>query len=408
MSTPAIEVAHVAKRFRIYHDRNQSLKAAVLRGGRARYEEFWALDDVSLEIPTGSTFGLIGTNGSGKSTLLKCMARILRPDRGTITTHGKVSALLELGAGFHPELSGRDNVFLNGAILGMSQREVHRRFDDIVQFAGLERFIDTPVKNYSSGMYVRLGFSVAINVDPDILLVDEVLAVGDEQFQRRCAEKFAELRRAGKTIVVVSHSLGTLQQMCDAAAWLDRGVLSATGPATEVVDAYLSSLQTESGGAEQEDDRFGTGEIRVEKVQLLDAAGRVTTSVRTGESVTFRFHYTAKHAVTRPVFGIGIYTIEGIFVTGPNLKDVDQIPDVVDGSGTVEIHIPRLMLLPGSYDVASGVSDDTILHVHDHWRRALRFDVLPGTPHEAIGGIVSLEPSWTLIPDAPRTGVRPS
>jgi ABC-type polysaccharide/polyol phosphate transport system ATPase subunit len=396
---PAVVVDAVSKRFRVYHDRNQSLKATVLRGGRARYEDFWALDDVSLEVPTGTTFGLIGTNGSGKSTLLKCMAKILRPDKGSIATQGKLSALLELGAGFHPELSGRDNVFLNGAILGMSQREIHRRFDDIVGFAGLERFIDTPVKNYSSGMYVRLGFSVAINVNPDVLLVDEVLAVGDEQFQRRCAEKFAELRRAGKTIVVVSHSLGTLQQMCDVAAWLDGGVLAATGPAAEVVDAYLSSFQTDEGSP-AEDDRFGTGEIRVEKVQLLDRDGKVTTSARTGDSVTFRFHYTARHAVTRPVFGIGIYTIDGTFVTGPNLKDAGQIPDVVDRPGTVEIHIPKLLLLPGSYDVASGVSDDTVLHVHDHWRRALRFDVLPGTPHEAVGGIVSLEPRWTLIPDA--------
>ena len=403
---PAVEVEHVSKRFRVYRDRNQSLKATVLRGGRARYEEFWALDDVDLHVPSGTTFGLIGTNGSGKSTLLKCMAKILRPDKGTIATHGKVSALLELGAGFHPELSGRDNVFLNGAILGMSQREIRRRFDDIVGFAGLERFIDTPVKNYSSGMYVRLGFSVAINVDPDVLLVDEVLAVGDEQFQRRCADKFAELRRAGKTIVVVSHSLGTLQQMCDEAAWLDSGVLRHTGPAAEVVDAYLSSLRSDAGD-EVEDGRFGTGGIRVEKVQLLDADGQVTTSVRTGDPVTFRFHYTAREAIPRPVFGIGIYTMDGVFVTGPNLKDVDQIPDVVDRPGTVEIHIPRLLLLPGTYDVASGVSDDAVLHIHDHWRKALRFDVLPGTPHEAVGGIVSLDPRWTLLPDAEPAGVRP-
>ena len=183
------------------------LKATVMRGGRARYEEFWALGDVSFEVAEGTTFGLIGHNGSGKSTLLKCLARILEPDQGTIRIDGQMSALLELGAGFHPELSGRENVYLNGSILGLSKRQIDRRFDDIVGFAGLERFIDTPVKNYSSGMYVRLGFSVAINVDPDMLLVDEVLAVGDEEFQRKCLERFAELRDAGKTIVVVTHSL---------------------------------------------------------------------------------------------------------------------------------------------------------------------------------------------------------
>ena len=201
MSEPAIVVDGLSKRFRLYHDRNQTLKAAVMRGRRARYEEFWALRDVSLEIAEGATYGFIGTNGSGKSTLLKCLARILVPDEGTVRTRGKVSALLELGAGFHPELSGRENVYLNGSILGLSKRELDHRFDDIVAFAGLERFIDTPVKNYSSGMYVRLGFSVAINVDPDILLVDEVLAVGDEQFQRRCNERFADLRAQGTTIV---------------------------------------------------------------------------------------------------------------------------------------------------------------------------------------------------------------
>jgi ABC-2 type transport system ATP-binding protein len=393
----AVQVDGVSKRFRLYHDRNQSVKAAVMRGRRARYEDFWALEDVSFDVPTGTTFGLIGENGSGKSTLLKCMARILRPDVGSVRTEGKVSALLELGAGFHPELSGRDNVFLNGAILGMSSKELARRFDDIVGFAGLERFIDTPVKNYSSGMYVRLGFSVAINVDPDILLVDEVLAVGDEQFQRRCAEKFADLRRQGKTIVVVSHSLGSVQQMCDGAAWLDHGVLRSVGPCADVVDDYLSSLRNEQTDTD-EDGRFGSGELRVDKVELLGPDGAVTTAVRTGDSVTFRFHYSVTTPTRRPVFGIGIYSMDGVLLTGPNLKDVDQIPDLIDRPGIVEIHVPRLMLLPGSYDVASGISDDAVLHIHDHWRKALRFDVRPGVPHEAVGGVVSLDPRWTVAP----------
>jgi ABC-2 type transport system ATP-binding protein len=179
-----IEVRDVSKRFRLYHERNQSVKAAIMRGGRARYEEFWALDEVSFDVEEGTTFALVGENGSGKSTMLKCLARILRPDKGTVSVDGTMSALLELGAGFHPELSGRENVFLNGSILGLSKRELERRFDEIVGFAGLERFIDMPVKNYSSGMYVRLGFSVAINVDPDVLLIDEVLAGGDEEFPR--------------------------------------------------------------------------------------------------------------------------------------------------------------------------------------------------------------------------------
>ncbi|MGA0922815.1 MAG: ABC transporter ATP-binding protein, partial [Ilumatobacteraceae bacterium] len=189
MSAPAVAVHDLWKSFRLYHERNQFLKAAILRGRRARYEEFWALKDVSFEVPVGTTFGVIGSNGSGKSTLLKCLAGILVPERGSVEISGRISALLELGAGFHPELSGRENVFLNGAILGLSKKEIAARFDSIVDFAGLEDFIDTPVKNYSSGMFVRLGFAVAAHVEPEVLLVDEVLSVGDEAFQRKSAEK---------------------------------------------------------------------------------------------------------------------------------------------------------------------------------------------------------------------------
>ena len=236
MNKPAVVVDDVSKMFRIYHERNQSLKAALMRGRRAKYDEFWALKDVSLEIASGQTYGLVGHNGSGKSTLLKTMAKILRPDSGAVETNGKVSALLELGAGFHPELSGRDNVYLNGSILGLSKREIDAKFDDIVGFAGLEDFVDQPVKNYSSGMYVRLGFSIAINVDPEILMVDEILAVGDEEFQRRCMEKFKDFKDDGKTIIVVSHALGTVRTMCDEVAWLDHGRLVETGDPNTIID----------------------------------------------------------------------------------------------------------------------------------------------------------------------------
>src|SRR3954471_22553739 len=240
MAETAVEVTGVSKRFRLYHERNQSLKAAFMRGRRAKFDEFWALQDVSFSVPAGKTYGLIGHNGSGKSTLLKCLAGILVPDKGSVRTRGKVSALLELGAGFHPELSGRDNVYLNGSILGMSKKQIDSQFDEIVDFAGLETFIDTPVKNYSSGMYVRLGFSVAINVDPEILLVDEVLAVGDEAFQRKCSEKFADLKESGKTIVVVSHALGAMQSLCDQLALLEHGNLVTVGPSQDVIDDYLT------------------------------------------------------------------------------------------------------------------------------------------------------------------------
>ena len=253
MSEAAVVVDKVSKRFRIYHERNQSIKQTVLRRRRGVYEEFWALRDVSLEIAPASTYGLIGENGSGKSTLLKCMARILVPDEGTVTARGSISALLELGAGFHPELSGRENVFLNGAILGIPAKELSRKFDEIVAFSGIERFIDTPVKNYSSGMYVRLGFSVAINVSPDILLVDEVLSVGDAEFQKRCRDKFVELRNSGCTIVVVSHAMEMVKELCDTAAWLEQGQLIQTGSAREVIKGYLTKV-AEHTGEEYKDD----------------------------------------------------------------------------------------------------------------------------------------------------------
>ncbi len=238
----AIDVVDVSKRFRIYHERNQSIKSAVMRRKRSVYEDFWALRDVSFEVPVGSTFGLIGSNGSGKSTLLKCLARIYYPESGSITAHGRLASLLEVGSGFHPELSGRENIYLNGSILGMHRKEIDRKFDEIVDFSGVEQFIDQPVKNYSSGMYVRLGFSVAINVDPDILVVDEVLAVGDAEFQQKCREKFSEYSREGRTVVLVSHSMGLVSDMCDHAAWINKGSLVQVGTADETIGAYLGSL----------------------------------------------------------------------------------------------------------------------------------------------------------------------
>lgn len=243
MSNVAVEVSHVSKKFRLYHERNQSLKSAVMRRRVSVHEDFWALQDVSFEVPTGSTFGLIGSNGSGKSTLLKCLAKILYPEKGSITAHGKLAAMLEVGSGFHPELSGRENIYLNASILGMGRKEVERKFDEIVAFSGVEHFIDQPVKNYSSGMYVRLGFSVAISIEPEILVVDEVLAVGDAEFQAKCQAKFEDLRSQGKTVILVSHSLPTVKRMCDHAAWLQNGVLRAVGDVESTVAAYKKSFE---------------------------------------------------------------------------------------------------------------------------------------------------------------------
>jgi ABC-2 type transport system ATP-binding protein len=395
MATAAIAVDGVSKRFRLYHERNQSLKAAFLRRRRAEYEEFWALRGVSLEVPEGSTFGLIGENGSGKSTLLKCMARILRPEEGSIRTRGKISALLELGAGFHPELSGRENVYLNGSILGLSRRQLDQRFDEIVEFAGLEHFIDTPVKSYSSGMYVRLGFSVAINVDPDILLIDEILAVGDADFQRKCGEKFAELRSQGKTLVIVSHALTSIQNLCDSVALLEHGDLRRVGPAAEVVDEYLGDVFAERSEEGEYGVRWGSGEGRVETIELLDASGQPVKRVRTGDTVVFRFHYATSERVPQPVFGMAVHTIDGVHVTGPNTRESDTIPDAIEGTGFVDFRVERLLLVPGTYDVSGTLYDYSCAHAYDHRHRAFRFDVEHGDPR-AEHGVVALGGVWDL------------
>ena len=237
MTANAISVTSLSKNFRLYHERNRYIKAAFLRGHRAKYEEFWALKDVSFEVVHGATLGIIGSNGSGKTTMLKCLTGIYTPDEGSIKIDGKLAALLELGAGFHPELTGAENIYLNGAILGMSKRDVQNKFASIVEFAGLEKFIDAPVKNFSSGMVVRLGFSIAAHVEPEILLIDEILSVGDQDFQRKSSEKIEEFRREGRTIVVVSHSLGLVQQLCKQVIWLDKGQIKQLGPAAEVIAA---------------------------------------------------------------------------------------------------------------------------------------------------------------------------
>lgn len=398
--THAIVVDDVSKRFRMYKERNQSLKASLMRGRRAKYDEFWALRDVGFEIPTGSTYGLIGENGSGKSTLLKCLARILVPDTGSVQVNGSIAALLELGSGFHPELTGRENVYLNGSILGLSKKGINQRFEEIVDFAGIEQFIDQPVKNYSSGMYVRLGFSVAINVDPDILLVDEVLAVGDAAFQAKCMEKFADFRAAGKTVVIVSHAMGTMRTMCDHVAWLDHGRLVSSGPAMTLVDDYLDETRADrvevAPDVEHEPGRHGSGEAVVERVEMLDAAGSPVTAVATGESMTFRIHYRADTPVERPVFGLTIENIDGVHVWELHTRDAGEEIPVIDGTGHIDCTVARVPLLPGTFDLMASIVDWTTQHTYDVRKRIVRFDIEAGTPR-ASGGIVAMGADWSPV-----------
>ncbi len=398
MTDNAISVDNVSKRFRIYKNRNQSLKGAFLQRGRGTHEDFWALRDVDFEIPRGKTFGLLGHNGSGKSTLLKCIARILTPDTGTITSRGRMAAMLEVGSGFHPELSGRENIYLNGAILGMSRKEIDRKFDDIVDFSGVGEFIDQPVKNYSSGMYVRLGFSVSIHVEPEILLVDEVLAVGDMEFQERCMGKFAEFREDGRTVVVVSHGLEQMRTFCDEAAWLDHGHLEEVGPAAALIDAYSDvahgAQEVREGGT-----RFGTGEARIERIELLDAAGEPVKRLATGDPATIRLHYHAEQEIDRPVFGASIDTRDGMFVWGLHGLDAGFQPRrLTAGDGKVDIRIPSLMLRPNTYTISASIQPSHLTSVIDALQKATAFDIAPG-PRMESGGVLALDASFGgLVP----------
>jgi len=394
VSGVAVTVEGLSKRFRLYSERNQSFKAALLRRGRSSYEDFWALQDVSFEVPQGSTFGLIGENGSGKSTLLKCIARILEPDGGSIRSVGKLAALLELGSGFHPELSGRENIYLNGSILGLSKKQLDSRFDEIVDFSGIEHFIDQPVKNYSSGMYVRLGFAVAINVDPDILLVDEVLAVGDAAFQRKCEERFADFRASGRTVVLVSHAMSSMRTLCDSVAWLQHGRLQGLGDSGDLVDEYVD----ESHGDRVPEDttggsRWGDGQATVERVEFIGAAGKPTTTLRTGAAVSLRLHFDAKVRIPNPVFGYAVETVEGVYLWAHNSRDGGMVPDAIHGLGYIDLAVPHLPLQEGVFDVSASVVAYDCVKIHDYRKRVLRFDVLNGDPRES-GGYVTFGGTW--------------
>ena len=392
MSTAAVTVDDVSKKYRLYHERNNSLKAAAMRGRRARYEELWALRDVTFAIPKGSTFGLIGENGSGKSTLLKCMARILRPDGGVIHADGKISALLELGAGFHPELSGRENVYLNGSILGLSKRQLTERFDEIVAFAGLEHFIDSPVKNYSSGMYVRLGFSVAINVDPDILLIDEVLAVGDAEFQRRCSDKFADLKARGKTIIIVTHSLSTVRTLCDEVALLEHGILQAVGPPNQVCDQYLGDVFLEDHPVEAPAAASGTG---IDRIEFVGADGVRLDQVRTGLPVSIRLHYSVANPVEDPVFVISVRTLDGTEVTRPSTSTSGNGLGPVGSSGFIDLRIERLPILPGVFDIGASLTNRVGVADLTTPQSTQRVTIEAGSRTEEHG-IVSLGAVWEV------------
>ncbi len=392
----AIEIRGVDKRFRLRHEK--SLKERVLRLGRAEAEEFWALRDIDILVDTGSTIGLVGHNGSGKSTLLKCVAGILRPNRGTITTTGRVAALLELGAGFQPDLTGRENVFLNGSILGLSKREIARHFDDIVAFSELEHFIDTQVKHYSSGMFVRLGFAVAVNLDPAILLIDEVLAVGDEAFQRKCIDRVREFQREGRTIVFVTHSMTQVQEICDRTVVLDHGVIVADDEPADAIRTFRQYLYAKE--TKLADGATGAGrhtgvvsdarqvpltehELRATKqVQIVDVEfehpereGRA--HVLPHEPLTIHVRLRAETRMDDVMCGLGIHDSSGRLLFGSNTKFVGVVVPPIDGDATVSFSFAALPLIGGNYRLTIAVQNYDETTTYDWSEQRHQIAVLP-------------------------------
>lgn len=393
MSNSAVSVENVWKYFRLYHEKNQYLKSTLLRGRRARYDEFWALKGVDFEIPFGSTFGIIGSNGSGKSTLLKCLAGILSPDKGSVSCNGRMAALLELGAGFHPDLSGRENIYLNGAILGMTRSEIDRKLEEIIDFSGLEKFVDTPVKNYSSGMVVRLGFAVATNVDPEILIIDEVLAVGDESFQHRCHEKIESFRQEGRTIILVSHGLMQVAQLCSTVAWLEKGVIQEIGPSYEVIGKYAGQSHDAAPKIEGEiGERWGSHEAEITRAEFVNADGVPVHVLKSGEPISLQIDYTAHMPIKEPVFGIRITHLHGTNVWGSNTKRMGFQPATLNNSGTITLNIPELPILAGTYDLTVALTDQHETFEYDHWERRVRFDVVQYNSFDE--GLIQIEANW--------------
>ena len=393
MSNSAVTVENVWKYFRLYQEKNQYLKSTLLRGRRARYDEFWALKGVDFEIPFGSTFGIIGSNGSGKSTLLKCLAGILSPDKGTVSCNGRMAALLELGAGFHPDLSGRENIYLNGAILGMTRSEIDRKLEEIIDFSGLDKFVDTPVKNYSSGMVVRLGFAIATNVDPEILIIDEVLAVGDESFQHRCQEKIETFRQEGRTIILVSHGLIQVAQLCSTVAWLEKGVIQEIGPSYEVIGKYAGQSHDAAPKGEGEiGERWGSHEAEITRAEFVNADGVPIRVLKTGEPISLQIDYTAHMPIKEPVFGIRFTHLHGTTVWGSNTKRMGFQPATLNNSGTITLNIPELPILAGTYDLTVALSDQHETYEYDHWERRVRFDVVQYNSFDE--GLIQVQASW--------------
>ncbi|HEX6898434.1 MAG TPA: ABC transporter ATP-binding protein [Thermoanaerobaculia bacterium] len=393
----AIRVEGLSKLYRrtLPGDRLRTLKSALvgrsLTRGLRPEEAIAALQDVDFSVYKGEAFGIIGGNGSGKSTLLKLVAGMLKPTSGRIAVTGRVAALIELGAGFHPEISGRENVFINGAVLGLSRRQIEQKYEEIVEFSGLGDFMEEPVKNYSSGMYVRLGFAVAVHTDPDVLLVDEVLAVGDEAFSHRCLRRMEELLAAGKTLLLVSHSLDLVEGVCDRVLWLDNGVQRLVGEPRRVIDAYRQEVAEREGEAHQAakerreaageevapELRWGSREAEIVSVRLL-VGGEERYNLESGDAVTFEIHARTERLMEDFVFGVAVSTPRGFEVWGTNTDLAGYKSDRFEGEAVVRLTCPALRLAPGEYVVDVAVHSKEGV-AYDYQKQALTLTVTAAT-----------------------------
>jgi ABC-type polysaccharide/polyol phosphate transport system ATPase subunit len=409
----AVQVRDVYKFYKKYADRHKflTIKSALVNktlfGDLQAGERFEALRGVSFDVQAGHTLGVIGENGSGKSTLLKILAGISKPTAGEVVTQGRISALIELGAGFHPEISGRENVFINGVILGLTRKQIQEKYDEIVRFAELEDFIDNPVKSYSSGMFMRLGFSIAINVNPDILLVDEVLAVGDASFVPKCLDKINEFRRHDKTIIYVSHDLATIERICDEVIWIKKGKIEMRGYPKRVVDAYLEYVgkkdekkslaqhgEEERGAATGKEKRWGSQEVEIGNVRMFDAGGKETYIFRPDEPLSLQFDVTAHKAQKDFVFGIGVFNGEGIQIYGSNTLLENYASESLAGKGQVRLEVPALGLVNGTYflDIAVHKRDGYPFDYH-HFQYTFRVTSV----HRDVG-IARIPHNWRFSP----------
>jgi lipopolysaccharide transport system ATP-binding protein len=371
----------------------------------AAAETLWALRDVTFSIKQGEVVGIIGRNGAGKSTLLKVLSKITYPTSGRVNVRGRVASLLEVGTGFHEELTGRENIFLNGSILGMKQREVEAKLDQIIEFAGVERFIDTPIKRYSSGMRLRLGFAVAAHLDPDVLIVDEVLAVGDAGFQKKCLNVMEDLRNGGRTVLFVSHNMAAVENLCSRGIWIDSGRVRQDGATYEVIRSYLSSFvesQQSASDLRGAQSRQGNGEIQYTGMAFLTIEGQPQLVTRSGDSIRLRFYYHAKKSIPYPSFGFRLLTEMGTLVTDTSTWHHSlDIPEIAPGNGYLDLEIDYLNLLPGRYDFSLWITGLSQV-VYDGVEHCAKLEVelanvyRSGRQIDGRSGIVFFPQKWNL------------